>query len=153
MPVQDQELIDLIPAEVGDTGVVAANIDAYTAAYADKEPVPRLRYLHVKRHAVQALMGGAWSQVSYEESGILRENLSDRLKGLQAMKAEIDAEIKLTEATARGRRTGVSGPLVQTAPVTGADGRDQARQPIGPPDANDPAITGSPYRRPWPYRP
>jgi hypothetical protein len=153
MPVQDANLIALIPAELGDTGIVADNLTAWMDAYADKEPVPRLRYLYVKRHAVAALMGGAWSQVSFEESGVLRENLSDRIKGLQTLKAEIDADIKLTEAAARGQRAGASGPLTQTAPVTAANGRAQATKPLGSPDANDPAITGSPYRRPWPYRP
>lgn len=152
--MSDAALIALVPQQVGDptqVTITPAILAALTSAYADKVGVPRLQYLYVRRDALDTMLGPTWSQVSYNQQGYLSESLSDQNRALLAMRAAVQLEIEAMEKTARGRRPGAILPITQSAPVTQADGAAQGQTPNTQPyNANDPSLTGSPYRRaPW----
>lgn len=139
MAVTDQQLIDLIVAEVGDdaAGTVGRLIGTLWEVYADKARVaPRLRYLYAKRASIDALLGSVREAVTFVD-GDARVELIQKTANLRAMRGEVQAEIAAVEARARAGRGAATGALTATAPVDPPAG--------GRVDANDRRYRGDAY--------
>lgn len=138
MPLTLAQYKTLLPAEVGDPdGTVAAELDNLFTKH-DDQPTDYLIYLYAKRDALFLLMGGRREEVSYNETGILQESLSDKAKAISGMYDKAVAEIATEEGQRRSTQGAAVGAIATTAPTSPPDGHF---------DANDPAFSGSPYRR------
>ena len=143
MSLTAQDYQDLIVKQVGDTddALVAEQI---ATLWALRETVATLslRFLYVKRDAIDLLLGHEREEVDQSESRIFELKLSQKFDHLIAIRATVDADIQRRERTRGGP---VSGALTQTAPV----------MPCSPctPDANDRRYAGDPYRPPTTWRP
>jgi len=134
----------LIILEVGDeitvawpTGVLAANIALMWASYTDKAQISaRLQELYTKRRAIDAVLGIVRGQVTYNIANDHSRSQSDKAKTLLSMRADVQSELERVERNTRSNRAGVAGLITTTAPLT----------PTYPPDVNDAAYQGSPYR-------
>jgi len=137
----------LVVLRVGDTpdGLLAANIAAIWASYADKAAVyPRLQELYTQREAVELAAARVRAEVDFGTSGDISIRASQQFAALLAMRRELDAQLAELETRARGARVGVVGPLVAVAPQSPPRG---VPVPSGPPDANAPAYQGDAYTR------
>ena len=111
----------LIVAETGDIGgIVAAQVgNASTAgplwtAYDGKSL--DLQYLYTKRSSYGILIGATAGSVDYDQSGVLRESLSQQAKAYADARDAVTAEIAIAERqrSASGAAVGV---LTNTAPM------------------------------------
>lgn len=150
MPLDDGQYRTLILAELKDpdhVGIAALVGDASTPgdlwARFDDRPTLELQYLYTKRAALFALAGFNWDAVDFEESMVLRENLSQRAKNLLGLYDAVQAEIAKAEQVLQQTQGVAVGVMTTTAPTT-------------PPsdffDANDPRYAGSPYAPRFPLR-
>lgn len=116
MPVTAAQYKTLIPVKVGDTGVVAANIDVLWAMHDDKTPL-ELQYNYALIEAIELLLGGKWSDVTWSGDGRAVHS-SHKFNNLIAMAARADKRICTLEAQ-RLQATGVVvSNLTTRAPIS-----------------------------------
>lgn len=113
-----------------------ADIESLWDEYAEK--VGRLRYLYVKCHGVDLLLGQVWEDVDYTDADVT-EKLEQQAKNLQRMRDNAEAEIKKLEEWAGAAVGGLVGELTTKTPAP----RTTAYQP----DPNDAQYRGHPLRR------
>jgi hypothetical protein len=116
-------------------GLVNALFELYSDLAAT---APRLMYLYARRHALDMTIGGAWQDVSWEETGIA-ESDGQGVDHLLRMRADAHADIQRIEAQARANRAPAVGVIT-------------AATPAGPPaagvaDPNAAAYRGDPLMR------
>lgn len=143
MPLSTDQL--LLVEEVGETddGRLVANVVAVLAVWSDRDLVRSgLTRLYAKRQLIDLALGAVRMQVDFAEQLDVGMKLSQRVATLETMQAVTLAEIIRLERKARGARPGASLELATKAPAT-------PPWPTPPfPDANDPRLSGDPYRRP-----
>lgn len=100
MPLSATELQTLVVTEVGDVdGFIAGQIATLWALY-DTQPDLYLRYLLVKRKAIDLLMGKVREQVNMTGDDGRAAELSDKLGNLQTMWENVDGEITMLSRAA-----------------------------------------------------
>lgn len=140
MPTE-QEYIDLIQAELGDTvsGALAANIDLLWSRF-DSITDLDLHYLYAKRAAIDLLLGQVRAQVSFKTSSGSEVDLDQLFQHLLKLRESL--ELELASSSAGGVGAGMAiGELTTTAPIM----RDRAGQR----DPNRRSLRGDPLKR-WP---
>ncbi len=128
--------------------ILTPTIGAIWDAWADKALVaPRLQYWYALRHAADILIGQLRNQ-TWSQLGPMSVQGGQKLKNLQMIRDNAQAEIGLVEKRAAGYRPPVVGALRQTAPILPA-----ANQPdpnsrayrgdalVAPADLNPPPTT------------
>lgn len=143
-----QQYLDIIALDLGlDTGTTEAekykaNLATLWEFYAAKARMGNsVRLLYVKRHTLDALLGGAYKQVYYQD-GDVSEQLGQIFDHLMKMRADVQTELLL-----------LVGQRLAAAPAVGPIERQFPIEPeVGEPDPNERALRGDPLRRPWPPR-
>lgn len=134
--------------QVGDTpdNRLIANAGVLWDRWADKASVaPRLQELYTKRDLIDLAL--AYHRTSVDMKVAVRELKNNQLyTNLAQMRADTQAEIVRVEALARARRAATVGALTTTTPTVPPFTVGAPQYPAFPvPDANDPALRGSPY--------
>jgi hypothetical protein len=129
------------PPSPASVGIVATSIDVLWDSYAAMEAVyPGLQRLMTERHAYRLVLGVVRRQYDLK-AGTASLARSQQAKAIEDAMAALDEQI-LAVQRSYGAGTAASGTIARTAPVMPCDA---AAQP-GLLDANDPRLTGSPYR-------
>ena len=116
MSLSAEQFQALIVGEVGDVDtVVASQITTLWTLY-DGETDLYLRYLLTKRKAIDVLMGHVREQVNQQVEDASKD-FSDKLKHLQTMWGNVDAEIRQVRAEAAAAAQQATTSTRQ--PVTG----------------------------------
>lgn len=146
MALSDAQVQSLIVLEVGDTttNLLSTNIGMLWTLYEDQANVgTRLRYLYVKRAAIDLLLGYYREYIDSETDGNsykLSQTVTHLLKMRQAVEEALAQQVGQVEAA----RPPATGTLTATAPVVASD-RDTPTTRV---DGNDPRYRGDPYWRP-----
>ncbi len=134
MPLTDTEYKALIVVKVGDTGVVATNIDTIWTMHDDKTPL-ELQYNYALIEAIELLLGGSWQSVTWSGDG-RSVSSSDKFRNLISLAQRADTRINelVSNVSAVGM---VVGRLTTKAPIATV---------YTPPDANDSQYIGDPNK-------
>lgn len=136
MPLSAAQYQNLIVLQVGDdaAGTLAANIGTLWLKNDDRTD-DYARYLYSKRDAIDVMLGRVRAQVDFKALDGASVNLTDLTANLQAMRADVQAQIDEYGAILNG--AGAIGEIATTAPI---------EPPPFWPDANDPRYKGDPYQ-------
>ena len=142
-----------ILAELGDqdTQTLTAYVGAFWNLRSDKAAIwPGLQFAYTLRDCCDVLIGQVWNQIT-TASGDLRVELREKIRNLQLIRGNAQAEIAVLENRARANRAPAVGLIAAIKPV--APGPNVA-VPDGPyPDPGDPAYRGDPMRQTVPTEP
>jgi hypothetical protein len=142
-----------ILAQLGDqdTQTLTAYVGAFWNLRADKPGIwPGLQFQYTLRDCCDVLIGQVWNQIS-TAAGDLRVELREKIRNLQIIRANAQAEITVLEDRARANRTPAIGQLTAIEPVAPGP---CVEVPDGPyPDPSDPAYRGDPMRQTVPTEP
>jgi hypothetical protein len=159
MPLTDTQFQTLITSEIKpgkltsileDGGEALSefevNLPLWWMMFEDKKTWgPRLRYLYVKKQAIEWLMGQNWDAVDYGDADV-NERLSQYMEHLEQMLQPLQTEIEKIEL--RRRSLGMaSGVITRTAPRLASDELAPVESTQTLPEANDPMYRGDAYRR------
>lgn len=145
-----QDIQQIVIDELGDTddGLLARRATLYWNSYADKAATaPRLQEAYFRRRCCDVLLATLRQTVDISEGGLSIKD-SDRFAHVQALRQAADAEItKLERWAQQQQRKPQGGRIAQPAPLSVADEIAAEAADLGAPlDANDPTLSGSPYR-------
>ncbi len=137
MPLTEAEYKSLILVAVGDdaAGTLAANIDLLWNSHDTVADLPLVAAL-TRRDAIDLILGRVRQQVDFRTSSGSEVNLSDLFDHLLKMRAAVDEQISLAQATLGGG--GALDGLTTTAPIIPATGEI---------DPNARVYRGDPLRR------
>jgi hypothetical protein len=130
--------------------------------YAPMAGTPYRRFLWAKKRALAVITGQLRNKVDAQLGSALRVQRSQLMRNLDAIRREIDEEIKVTEARYRANLPPAVGRIVQASPVMvgtpkttvkatgGANVSTTEIQPDGRPNPGGSVYTGDPLcRPPW----
>jgi hypothetical protein len=147
MAVSAADLKAALPVSVGDTGIVAANLDTLWDMFGDKAAVDvRLQFAYARLEALKWREAEVANKVNVRIGGMTVDYAS-MARAIEGMKAEALAAVASFEGASTSSMP-ASQQIARVAPVQSSD--TYAVGPIS--DANDLGIQGNPYFGNYPIR-
>jgi hypothetical protein len=142
-----------ILAQLGDqdTQTLTAYAGAFWNIRSDKAAIrPGLQFQYTLRDCCDVLIGQVWNQIS-TAAGDLRVELREKIRNLQQIRENAQAEIVALEDRARANRAPAVGVITATEPVAPGPNVEVPNGPYS--DPGDPAYRGDPMRQSVPTEP